>query len=97
MKLSIRGLTLALGILWGGIGLLCAVANLIWPPYADVFLNCLASIYPGYDHASTAWSVVVVTLYALVDGAVAGLVFGALYNACAVSPFRDTAEKPASH
>ena len=83
MKLSVCGLTCAAAILWGGVVLLCAAANQIWPSYANVFLDCLASIYPGYHHDATTWSTVVVTLYALLDGAVGGFVFALLYNCCA--------------
>jgi len=94
MKLSIRGLTLSLAIVWGVVVLLCAIANLVWPPYADVFLECLASVYPGYEYTGTAGSVVVVTLYGVLDGAVAGLLLGAIYNACTPRPKPRTDDTP---
>ena len=40
----------------------------------------LASIYPGYGAEPTFGAVLNVTLYALVDGAVGGLIFAGLYN-----------------
>ncbi len=44
------------------------------------FLELLASIYPGYTANSTFGGMLNVTLYALIDGAVGGLIFGWLYN-----------------
>ena len=48
MKLSIKGLALASGILWGGSILLVGVANLIWPSYGVAYLDLARAIYPGY-------------------------------------------------
>jgi len=80
MKLSIRALTITCAILWGGSVLCVAVANLLWPPYGAGFLEVLASVYPGYSADSTFGGLLNVTLYALVDGAVGGLILGWLYN-----------------
>jgi hypothetical protein len=57
-----------------------SLANLLWPPYGGGFLQLLASIYPGYTAEPTFGSVLNVTLYALIDGALGGLVFAWLYN-----------------
>jgi len=80
MKLSIGALTITAVILWGGSVLLCGIANLIWPSYGLAFLQLVASIYPGYHATRSLGSVVVGTLYAILDGAVCGLLFGWLYN-----------------
>ena len=80
MKLSVKGLALALGILWGGCVLLIGLGNLLWPDYGAAFLDVARSIYPGYGKTSGLWGVIVGTLYALVDGAIVGLIFGWLYN-----------------
>ena len=80
MTLSIRGLTLTAALVWGGAVLLTGIANLLWPTYGVAFLQMVASIYPGYHATPSLGSVVVGTLYALLDGAVCGLVFGWLYN-----------------
>jgi len=80
MSLNIRALAIAGAIVWGGCFLLVGLANLIWASYGAVCLEVAASIYPGYDGPDGLWSVIVVTLYALVDGAVAGAVLGWLYN-----------------
>ncbi len=80
MALSIRALTITAGLLWGGAVLACGLANLIWPTYGVAFLQVAASVYPGYHATRSLGSVVVGTLYALLDGAGCGLLFGWLYN-----------------
>jgi hypothetical protein len=80
MTLAIRSLAITCAVIWGGLVLLVAVANLLWPPYGASFLELLASIYPGYTADSTFGGMLNVTLYALIDGAIGGLVFGWLYN-----------------
>ena len=53
----------------------------LWPPYGKAFLEVMSSVYPGYKAAGTLGSVVVGTLYyALLDGAVGGVLFAWLYN-----------------
>ena len=80
MQLNIRAISMAFGLLWGGCILVVAAANLIWPSYGQVFLQLCASIYPGYHAGTGMGSVVTGTIYALVDGAVGGAIFGWLYN-----------------
>jgi len=80
MKLSLKGLALALGILWGGCILLVGVGNLVWPEYGTALLDLARSIYPGYAETSGLWGVLVGTLYGFLDGAVAGVVLAWLYN-----------------
>lgn len=80
MKLNVKALTLTAGILWGAAVFLVGIANLIWPGYGTAFLQVIASLYPGYNATSSFGSVIIGTLYALVDGAIAGLVFTWLYN-----------------
>lgn len=80
MKLNLKAFALTAGILWAAAMLLTGLANLIWSGYGVAFLQLMASLYPGYHADGTFLDLVVGTLYALVDGAVAGLVFGWLYN-----------------
>ena len=80
MKLSICALAITTAIIWGAAVLLAGLANLIWPSYGGAFLEIIASIYPGYHASSTIGSVIVGTLYAVLDGAVGGLIFASLYN-----------------
>jgi ABC-type phosphate transport system permease subunit len=80
MKLSLKALSLAAGILWALALFLTGVINLIWCGYGDAFLKMMASIYPGYHAVGSIGDLIVGTLYALLDGIICGLVFGWLYN-----------------
>jgi hypothetical protein len=80
MKLSIKSLALASGILWGVAMLGMGLANLIWANYGQVFLQTMASAYPGYHATRSIAEVIVGTLYGFVDGLIAGAVFAWLYN-----------------
>jgi len=80
MKLDIKALALAAGLLWGGAVLLVSLGNMLWPPYGGAFLNFAASVYPGYNPAGNVGSTIIGTLYGLVDGAIGGAIFAWLYN-----------------
>lgn len=80
MKLNLKALTISVAIVWAGSVLIVGVANLIWPGYGKAFLIMLASIYPGFTAAGTFADAIVGSLYALVDAAVVGFIFGWLYN-----------------
>lgn len=80
MKLSVKALAVSFGILWGAAVFLVGIAHLIWPGYGTAMLELAASIYPGYSIGGFG-SVIVGTLYAIIDGAIAGGVFAWLYNA----------------
>ena len=80
MKFNLTAMAFAGGLVWGGAILCVAVANLVWPTYGRALLDVVASVYPGYHPGSGASSVITGSLYALVDGAVAGALFGWLYN-----------------
>jgi hypothetical protein len=49
-------------------------------PYGGAYLALLSTLYPGYDPVSGPLGIIVGTLYSLVAGALAGLLFGWLYN-----------------
>lgn len=85
MKLSIKALAIALGVVWGGCILLVGLAQLAWPGYGSAFLGMAGSIYPGFDPAGGAGAVVVGALYGFVDGAVGGAVLAWLYNKVAAA------------
>ena len=80
MKLNLKALTSAFAILWAGVVFIVGAVNLIWPGYGKAFLLMLASIYPGYKASGLFGDMIAGSLYALVDGAIAGLVLGWLYN-----------------
>jgi hypothetical protein len=80
MNLNVKAFTVTVTVVWAGAVLLCGLANLVWNDYGSVFLQLAASIYPGYDGQPSLWSVIVGSLYAVVDGAFGGLVFVLIYN-----------------
>lgn len=80
MKFNIGALALATGLFSAAAILAVGVSNLIWPGYGSAFLQLAASLYPGYTGKATFGQVVIGSLYALVDGAIAGVVFAWLYN-----------------
>ncbi len=80
MKLSVKGFTITCGVIWGAALFMAGLGNLIWPTYGGAFLEAIDSIYPGY-HAGTGFgSVIVVSLYGVLDAAIGGAVFAWLYN-----------------
>ncbi len=85
MRLSVKALALSFGIIWAAAVFLVGIANLIWPSYGTTFLQFAASVYPGYEVGGFG-SVIVGTLYALLDGLVAGAILAWLYNTLLGSP-----------
>ena len=80
MKLSIKSMIIA-GALFNAIAFLfISLLNLLLRPYGGAYLALLISLYPGYDPLSPPLGIIVGTLYSLVVGALAGLLFGWLYN-----------------
>jgi hypothetical protein len=90
MKLNVIALALAAGLFWGAAILLMSSANLFFPAYGRAFLDVVASMYPGFNPGSGIGSVVIGTLYALVDGAASGALFAWLYNLIAQRSVRTT-------
>ncbi len=80
MKLSTKSLTITMALFWGGTVFFVALLNFLTPPYGKAFLDLMSSVYPGYKLVGSFGSVVVGTLYALVDGAVGGVIFAWMYN-----------------
>ncbi len=80
MKLDVKAVTIAFGLVWGLALLLVGVANLIAPPYGQAFLDAMASVYPGYTAQASVGQVILGIGYAVVDGGIGGAVFAWLYN-----------------
>ncbi len=83
MLLSIKAAAITCAVIAGGLFFLVGLANLVFPSYGSTLLDTGASIYPGYKGPNGVMSVVVVTLYASVDGLVGGAIAAWLYNAVA--------------
>jgi hypothetical protein len=80
MRLSVKSLAITAGVLWGGCLLVVGLLNLASATYGASFLHGMSSVYPGFHASRTVLDVLVGTCYALLDGAVGGLIFGGLYN-----------------
>ena len=80
MKLSVKSLVIAAALLKALCFLFVSLLNLILPPYGGALLALLSSLYLGYDPTAGPISLLVGTLYSLIVGAVAGGLFGWLYN-----------------
>jgi len=79
MRLCVRTTALTFGILWALAFFSVALAQQIWPTYGVAFLEVMDGLYPGYAPGGFG-SVITGTLYAVVDGAVCGVVLAWLYN-----------------
>jgi hypothetical protein len=80
MRLSAKALAITAALIWGGCLLLVGLINLAAPSYGVDFLRGIGSIYPGFYHSRNFGDVLLGTVYALVDGAIAGWLIGWLYN-----------------
>ncbi|MBI4543519.1 MAG: hypothetical protein HY705_10875 [Gemmatimonadetes bacterium] len=80
MSFNLKALAVTIAIATGGSFLVVGLLNLAFPGYGVAFLQLGASLYPGYHGPDGFGSVIVVTLYGLVDGAVSGAILGWLYN-----------------
>jgi len=80
VKLSVKATAIAAAGLWGSAMLLVTAANLLWPSYGSLFLELMSSIYSGYHPGTGISSVIVGTLYGVVDAGIAGIVFAWIYN-----------------
>ena len=78
--LSVKNFALACGLMWGGGLFVISLTQLIWPGYGVAFLDIMGSIYPGYQGMEGLLGAVVLLLYGLLDGLVAGGIFAWLYN-----------------
>ncbi|MFB3090209.1 MAG: hypothetical protein ACE1ZG_02530 [Gammaproteobacteria bacterium] len=80
MKLSIKALAITAAIIWGGALLIVGSANIIFPGYGSDFLEVMGSIYPGYQPGTGFPSVIIGSLYGVVDAGIGAAIFAWLYN-----------------
>ncbi len=80
MKLSLKAMIIAGALFKAGVFLFISLMNLALRPYGGGYLAMLSSLYPGYDPVSVPIALVVGTLYSVLAGGLAGLLFGWLYN-----------------
>jgi hypothetical protein len=80
MKLNVKAMAFGIGIVWGAAVLLTGIANLLWTGYGTIFLQCMASVYPGYKASGSIGDLIIGVAYAVVDGGIFGLLLAWLYN-----------------
>ena len=80
MKLSVKGLAITAAIIWGAALLIMGSANMMFPGYATYFLEVIGSVYPGYHPSTGVSSVIIGSLYGVVDAGIGGAIFAWLYN-----------------
>ncbi len=80
MKLSIKGLAITAAIIWGGALLIVGSANIIFPGNGSIFLEVIGSIYPGYQPGTGLSSVIIGSLYGVIDAGIGAAIFAWLYN-----------------
>lgn len=80
MRLDAKALAITMAILGGSALLLIGLGNIGLNGYGGAALEVAASIYPGYNGPGGVGSVLIVTLYATLDGAVCGAILAWLYN-----------------
>src|SRR5215472_230672 len=80
MKLSIKAMVIAGALFKAIVFLFISIMNLILRPFGGAYLVLLSSVYPGYDPLNVAVALILGTMYSLIAGALAGLLFGSLYN-----------------
>lgn len=80
MRLSAKALAIAMAALWGGCMFFVGLVHVVAPAYGAEFLRAVSSIYPGYNAAPTLASLIIGTVWGILDGAVGGYLFGWLYN-----------------
>jgi len=80
MKLSLKGLSIAVALLCGGCVFVVGIANLASPSYGMEFLKVVSSVYPGFHASRTFVDVLVGTGYGIVDGAIGGFLLAWLFN-----------------
>ncbi len=80
MNISVKGAAIAAALVWGGVIFLTGMLYVSNGTYGDEFMVLLASLYPGFHAERTIGSVIIGTVYGLLDGAICGAVFAWLYN-----------------
>lgn len=82
MRINVRALGLALGILWGlGAFFLAIAATVIPGQWGDLVVGLLGNVYVGYD--ASVVGALLGALWGLADGFVGGVLLAWLYNALA--------------
>jgi hypothetical protein len=66
VKVSLKAIAIAAGVLWGGAILLLGLINLARPSFGLSFLQVISSVYPGFHVSRTIGDVRITPLRALI-------------------------------
>ena len=80
MKLSIKALAITAAIIWSTALLIVGSANMMFPGYGSDFLEVIGSVYPGYRPTTGFSSVIIGSLYGVVDAGIGAALFAWVYN-----------------
>jgi hypothetical protein len=80
LRLSLKAMAIAAGLVWGGAILCVGLINLLDPAYGMSFIQLTSSVYPWFHASRTIGNVAIGTVDGLIDGGIAGLIFAWLYN-----------------
>ncbi len=80
MRLSLKAMSIAAGLLWGGAILCVSLINLMDASYGVNFIQLTSSVYPWFHASRTMSNVAIGTVDGFLDGAIAGMIFAWLYN-----------------
>ncbi len=80
MRISAKAMALTAGLFLGVSTCLIGCVNLIDASYGGPYLTAISSVYPGFEASRSVGSVIIGTIYGLVDGACAGFLFAWIYN-----------------
>ena len=97
MRLSLKAMAIAGGLLRGGTILCVGLINLADPNYGISFVQLTSSVYPWFHATRTMGNVLLGTVDGLIDGGIGGLIFGLLYNAGTGIPSAEHAGASPSH
>ena len=74
MRLSLKAMAIAAGLLWGGAILCVGLINLVDANYGTNFIQLTSSVYPWFHASRTIGNVVIGTVDGFIDGAFAGMI-----------------------
>jgi hypothetical protein len=81
VRLDVRGMAVAVGLVWGFLGMFATgLLNILWSGYGGRLLEAMSSVYPGYHPDGSIGQLLLGAAYGCVDGAILGALIAWIYN-----------------
>lgn len=81
MRLDVKGMAVAVGLVWGLFGMLgTGLVNILSGGYGGRLLEVMSSVYPGYHPDGSVAQLLLGTAYGCIDGGILGLLIAWFYN-----------------